>query len=461
METILTVLSYILPIALALGILVFVHELGHFLAAKLFGMRVEQFSIGFPPKVISKKIGETEYRIGATPLGGYVKISGMVDESLDSDYEASEPQPWEFRSKPVWQRMIVITAGVIFNLVLAALIFVGLKYFYGESYVPADQVPSVYIEEGSVAHRIGFRSGDRILAVNGRSIERFDEILGIQALAVDQATFTVERGGLTEVLEAPRDLATMVQNSTGAGVFGAGIYGDPYVRVMSVTSGSPGDRAGLQNGDRIVAVDGYPVRLGSEMITAVQNSEGRQLTLSVSREVAGTDTRQIFELTAIPELDDEAYRLGIGINTIDLLFSNPNIMKHKPYGVGEAIFAGFNSAWESTTATVLSFKKIFTGGDDVRDSVGGPVMIGKITKEALDHSWERFWFLVAMLSITLAIINILPIPALDGGHLLFLIYEGIVRKEPPLKFRMAVQQIGMVMILGLMVFLIVNDILKL
>ena len=246
METILTALSYIFPIALALGILVFVHELGHFLAAKLFGMRVEQFSIGFPPKIVSKTFGETEYRIGATPLGGYVKISGMVDESLDAEYEASQPQPWEFRSKPVWQRMVVITAGVIFNLIFAAAIFVGIKLAYGENYIPADKVPSIYVEDGSVAYKIGFRTGDRIWAVNGDQIERFDEILGMRALAADQATFSVERDGADIVVTAPKDLATMVQKSEGSGVFGAGIYGDPFVRVLSVSDGGPGDNGRAQ-----------------------------------------------------------------------------------------------------------------------------------------------------------------------------------------------------------------------
>jgi len=459
METILTVFSYILPIAMALGILVFVHELGHFLAAKFFGMRVEQFSIGFPPKIVGKTIGETEYRIGAIPLGGYVKISGMVDESLDADYEASEPQPWEFRSKPVWQRMIVILAGVTFNLVLAASIFVGLKLTYGDTYIPADMVPSIYVEDGSVAYKIGFRSGDRIWAVNGRPIERFDEILGMRALAADQATFSVERNGQVVIITAPKDLVTLVQKSTGSGIFGAGIYGDPYVRVLSVSSDGPGAKAGLANGDRILLVDGYPVRLASELIRGVEGSKGRDLKLTISRDTHDGIQRMV--LSVVPELQGENYRIGVGITTIDLLFSNPNILKHRPYGVGEAIFAGFNSAWESTVATLLSFKKIVTGGESIRDSVGGPVLIGKITKDALDRGWEPFWFIVAMLSITLAIINILPIPALDGGHLLFLIYEGIVRKEPPLKFRVVVQQIGMVMILGLMVFLIVNDILKL
>jgi regulator of sigma E protease len=459
METILNALSYVLPVILALGILVFVHELGHFLTAKMFKMRVEQFSIGFPPKVASKTIGETEYRIGATPLGGYVKISGMVDESMDAEFAASEPKPWEFRSKPVWQRMIVISAGVVFNLVLAALIFVGLKYAYGEDYVPADRVPAIYVEEGSVAHRIGFRSGDRVWAVNGENIERFDEILGLRSLAADQATFTVERQGQIQVLTAPEDLVTQLTRDRGSGIFGAGIYGEPYVQVLSVSEGGAGAEAGLQRGDKILLVDGYPVRVSSELIQGIKRSEGQELELTVDRETENGASQMV--VTAQPQLVDGEYRLGIGVVTRDLIFDNPRIYEHRPYGMGEAIVAGFKSAWESTVATVQSFKKLATGRESLRENLGGPVIIGKVTKEALDRGWEQFWFIVAMLSITLAFINILPIPALDGGHLVFLAYEGIARKEPPLKLRMAVQQVGMVLILGLMAFLIVNDILRL
>jgi regulator of sigma E protease len=258
---------------------------------------------------------------------------------------------------------------------------------------------------------------------------------------------------------APKDLASMMQKETGSGLFGAGIFGEPYVRILSVSDNGPGALAGLQTGDTVLELGGEPVRVSSELINGIQASEGQTLELVVRREHEDGDQEMV--LTMTPELDDGRYRIGVGIATVDLLFSNPEILKHQPYGFGEAIVAGIGSAWESTVATIQSFRKIFTGGESVRDSVGGPVMIGKITKEALDRGWEPFWFLVAMLSITLAIINILPIPALDGGHLVFLIYEGIVRREPSVRFRMAVQQIGMVMILGLMVFLIVNDILKL
>ncbi|MEM8559717.1 MAG: site-2 protease family protein, partial [Bacteroidota bacterium] len=171
MEFLLTAFSYVFWVVIALGILVFVHELGHFLAARAFGMRVDKFSIGFPPKLFGKKVGDTEYVIGATPLGGYVKIAGMIDESMDADFVGSEPQPDEFRSKPVWQRIVVITAGVIFNLIFAWLVYIGLAWGYGDSYIPAENVEQVYVAEGSIAYEMGLRTGDRVVAVNGDPLE--------------------------------------------------------------------------------------------------------------------------------------------------------------------------------------------------------------------------------------------------------------------------------------------------
>ncbi len=214
MQAVVQFLPYIGYILAAIMILVTVHELGHFLAAKLFGMRVEKFSVGFPPKVIGKQIGETEYVIGLTPLGGYVKIAGMVDESLDTEGMASEPQPWEFRAKPVWQRIIVITAGVIFNLILAWIVFSALRFSYGEAYVPASNVQGVYVQPGSLAARMGLRTGDRIEAVGGQPLERYDDLLS-RILNADELTFTVAREGRQETVTPAR--ATSSRSSTAPG----------------------------------------------------------------------------------------------------------------------------------------------------------------------------------------------------------------------------------------------------
>lgn len=462
----LTILSYVFWVAIALGLLIFVHELGHFLAAKAFGMRVEQFSIGFPPRLVGKKIGETEYRLGMIPLGGYVKISGMVDESLDTEFASREPQPWEFRAKPVWQRMVVISAGVVFNLILALLIFVGLRWYYGDVYVPAQRVQAVYVAPGSIAEEIGFRTGDRIVAVNDRELDSYEEFMALRALAARRVTFTVERDGRPVVLEAPQDLLARLNQTEGD----FGIDWLPAV-VGGVVSGGAAHEAGLRPGDRLLELDGEPVRFWMQLVDRLQQSDGGTRTLRFARadslaheppaeglrEVGRTLDARIYEAQVTPVRNDEGrYMIGISAPTADQLRAMFGI-ERRHYGLGEAVAAGARDTvgWVSLYGTLI--KRLFTGQDRVQDSVGGPLIIAKVTKEAAERSMFDFWRLVANLSIALAIFNILPIPVLDGGHLVFLAYEGITRREPSLRVRMAVQQVGMVLILAFMVFVIFND----
>lgn len=450
-NSLLTILSYVLWVGLALGILVFVHELGHFLSAKLFGMRVDRFSIGFPPKIFGKKIGETEYVIGATPLGGYVKIAGMIDESLDTDNLEQEPKPWEFRAKPVWQRVIVISAGVIFNMILAGFIYTGLSYSYGEQYVPMDSVPYVNVTEGSIADEMGLQSGDKILAVNGRNLERYNELFAPKNMTADQMTITVERNGQEKTLEAPVNLFTQLSKGNAAGVQPAdqmGIHRPPIVG--EIQEGSAADKAGLQSGDIVVSIGGQSTDSWQKLVAAVQKTKGQPVEVRWRRSVGGTaDT--LMAQTAPAEANGR-YLLGV----------MPGYeLKHQAYNLPGAIAAGVQTTGETTGAIVQNFKKIIVGDESFRQNVGGPIIIAKVTKEAADQGANRFWSLVAMLSITLAIINILPFPVLDGGHLMFLFYEGIVRREPSIRVRMILQQIGMVILLAFMAFVIVNDIMKL
>ena len=453
MDVVQSVLAYLIPIILALGILVFVHELGHFLAARLFGMRVEKFSIGFPPKILGKKVGETYYQIGATPLGGYVKISGMIDESMDNSFAQTDPQPWEFRAKPVWQRSVVICAGVVFNLLLAVAIFIGLKYTYGDQYIPADRVEQVYVEPGSVAGRMGLRTGDRIVAVNGERIEYYEQIGSIEAIMADRMTITVQRDGREVVLTAPPDLLTQLNASEG----NFGIWAIPSL-VGGVLPDAPAAEAGLQGGDRIVAIDGEPVRFWQQLTELVGASDGGPMVIAWEREAPGGTER--FERELTPYENQGRYMIGIQAATPEMLYDEFGVVQRE-YSFPEAMVEGTRATYTSTVATIVGFKRIFFGSESISENIGGPVAIAKATKEASDRSQADFWFLVAMLSITLAFLNILPIPALDGGHLVFLIYEGITRREPSLRFRMVVQQIGMVLILSFMVFVIFNDILRL
>ena len=504
MELALEIASYIFWILLALTLLVFVHEMGHFLAAKLFNMRVDRFSIGFPPKIFGKQIGETEYAIGATPLGGYVKIAGMIDESMDTDHLESEPDPWEFRAKPVWQRIIVITAGVIFNVVLAFFIFFGLKLAVGETYYPAENVQSVYVADSSLAYQMGLRTGDNILAVNGEPVQRYQNLtvinlFGTSNITMDRMNVTVERAGERITLQAPGDL---LEQLSEARIFG--ISALPPL-VGSVVGGSPADSLGLSSGDRIVSINGRRVRYWAQLTPALQAGTGpvrvqwqRSAALAEAAQGTGSDEARdavdqatgsdearaaldqgireeqevlyqdptsgagrMYEGSFVPQDTTEGIMLGVSAVTDGPLLAELYGQRHDRYGVGEAVVGGVEETWQFTTAFVMSLGRLFTGQDDLTKSVGGPVMIAKMTKNAAEAGAQYFWRFVAILSITLAIINILPIPALDGGHLMFLLYEGILRRKPSMKVRMAMQQAGMLLLLAFMVFVIFNDIVRL
>ena len=455
MDAVLDIASYFFWIALALGILVFIHELGHFLFARLFGMRVDAFSIGFPPVIWRKQIGETEWRLGAVPLGGYVKIAGMIDESVDTEFLGSEPQPDEFRSKPVWQRMLVISGGVLFNLILAFLIFIGLTMWYGEAYTPLDRVQEVFVADSSVAYGMGLRTGDRIVAVNGQRPERFEDVLSAETLTSDPFTLTVERGGETLTLEGPDQLLSRVSRAEGFGLYYA-----PSV-VGLVEDGSPAEAAGLRPGDRLLALGEADVRQWPQLIEAVAATEGEPAVLRYARPADAVEAGDpapderlgdavVFAVPVAAEETAAGYRLGVGV---DADYGR----EYARYGVVEAIGAGSQLAWEQVALYGSLFSRLFTGKENVRDSVGGPLLIAKMTKEAADQGLQSFWVIVAMLSIALAVFNILPIPVLDGGHLVFLLYEAVTRREPSVKVRIAVQQVGLVLLLAFMVFVIFND----
>ncbi len=465
MDAIVNFLPYIGYIILAITILVFVHEMGHFLAAKLFGMRVERFSIGFPPKLFGKQIGDTEYVIGATPLGGYVKILGMVDESMDTEGLAQEPQPWEFRAKPVWQRIIVITAGVIFNMVLAWFIFAVLKGTYGEEYLPASSVDAIHVFDNSLGHDIGLRTGDRLVSIGGEPLERFSDYRERMVLA-DPLTITVERDGQMVTLDGPRDIMTQLTRSDGD----LGI--DIYKAIVGDVSGSlPADSAGLQVGDRITRVGNQPIAFWSELSGAVQATGGQEIEVEFVRPdslsvptadspaqlVRDQGDAAVYTTRLRPQMVDSSLVLGVTVAPLVAQYQ----VEYEQYGFFESIGAGWNEVGAQTAGIAGNLGRVFSGRDNLRENLGGPVMVAKVARDAARLGWDRYWALVAMLSITLAILNILPIPALDGGHLVFLIYEGITRREPSLKVRMALQQVGMVLLLVFMVFIFGNDIVRL
>lgn len=436
----------ILLFVAAIFVLVLVHEFGHFIAAKAFGMKVHQFSIGFPPRLFGKKVGDTDYCISATPLGGYVKIAGMIDETNDSGFLTEEPKPYEFRSKPVWQRLIVMVAGVAFNILLAAFIFGMITFFYGKATFPAENVGELYIPETSLAHDIGFRTGDRVTHINGREIETYQSGMMVEMSEMTRSDlhFTVLRDGEEVSIQAPENFLDLLgQNPDFLSVANA----VPSI-IASVQPGSPAEEAGLQADDKIVEMDGEEVNYFVQMASKVRAADGA-IRMVIERDGQRIDK----ELTP----DPESGLIGVGMlnpsEYFDVIFESPGFFASMGSGVQET--------WTTTTSLIGGFGMMLSGSISVKDNLGGPVAIASVTREATDSGGVRgFWFLVAFLSISLAIVNMLPIPVLDGGHVMFLLYEAITRREPTVKVRMALQQIGLVFIIGLFIFVTFNDIMR-
>jgi len=443
MDWITGLLSTVAVFVAALFILVFIHELGHFIAAKFFKMRVDRFSIGFPPKIFGFQKGETEYVIGATPLGGYVKIAGMIDETMDDEFLDEEPKPWEFRSKPVWQRIIVITAGVIFNVILAAVIYAGMAMHYGEQVVPVERVEGLYIPEESLAGEMGFEKGDRLIGVNGERVQYFEELMNMAAITERDLAFMVERDDRITEIEAPSDFLDRVSRDGFLTI----LHAMP-AKIGQIQPGSPADEAGMKAGDEVISANGEPVGYWMELVDEIQNTQD-ELILVVQRD------SETVELSVKP--DPETQTIGIQI-TDPAQYFQPESITHN---FASAVGVGVNRTSDTFTGIIQGLVKMFTGDISVRENLGGPVAIANVTKQATDSGGMRgFWEITAFLSVTLAIMNMLPIPALDGGHFMFLVYEGITRREPSAKVRMALQQIGFILIIGIFIFVTFNDILR-
>ena len=424
---------------LGLTLLVGLHELGHMLTAKWFGMRVERFSIGFPPRVFGMKIGDTDYQFGAIPLGGYVKISGMVDESLDTEALQGEPQPWEFRAKPAWQRLIVMLGGIIVNVITGIVIFSLLVWSYGESYLPASEA-RYGVVTNELGRQMGFKDGDKVLAVNGKKLVAFDDIYAPDALLASDGSFSIDRGGQRLELPIPSDILDRLSENRGdAAMFVA--PAQPFL-VGRVMVGRPAAKAGLLPGDRVMAIDGQPVAFFHQFQQALKAHKGEPIQLTVER--AGLPV----QLAATVEKEGT---LGIQIEPLLHLST-------REYGLLEAIPVGTAQAFGVVTANVKAFGKIFRGEASASNSLSGPIGIAREFGGIFD--WLKFWRLVGMLSMVLAFMNLLPIPALDGGHAAFLLYEMVLGRKPSESFLENAQKVGMVLLLGLMVFAFGNDIYK-
>jgi len=434
-------MTYIIAAVIVLGVLIFIHELGHFFAAKIFGVRVERFSIGFPPRLFGKQIGETDYCVSAIPLGGYVKLSGMVDESLDTSTLTGAPH--EFMSKPLYQKVIIITAGVVMNFLLAVAIFGGIAWLQGESVLPSTTLG--YVQEGSIADSMGFQEGDKILSVNDKPVHNWKDIdRGFLENFGKDTRYVVERGGKT----IPIVIQWGNMKLTDTQQLGIG----PYIpaEVGSLVPGYPAAEAGLQTGDRIVAINDTAISSWGDMTEIINASPEKLLTITLLR----ANEKQDIQIT--PRADtvrDEAGneiavgRIGIGL-PIDYV----------KYSFFPAILKGFNDSIFWARMNITGFTRVITGKDSARDSLAGPIEIVKMAGNTAKQSFLGLIPLIAVLSVVLAMINILPIPALDGGHLVIILIEGIRKKPLSVKTKMVVQQIGMAFLLILMIFVFYNDI---
>jgi regulator of sigma E protease len=439
----------IAQLLLSLSILVAVHEMGHLLAAKYFGMRVEQFSIGFPPKIWSFRKGETEYALSAIPLGGYVKISGMIDESLDTESMKQEPQPWEFRSKPAWQRLIVMLGGIFVNVVVGILIFIGITYFIGDNYTKKNVVnENGGFAFGEVGEELGLKTGDKILLINGRNYDYVEELLKAENLLATDASYTIERNGQQKVIKLPPDFIQKFNDKENAMEFLSYRFAP---KVGKVSPNTIADRVGLQKGDCIVEINGVPVRYYDQLAKLVKNSDSTVTTISFKVERG----EQILSFTNEKFTDPKNKAIGFAATDQEFLAKAEENIR---YGFVESIPLGTKRAFSTLMVQIKAFGKVISGVLNPRKSLSGPIGIAQAFGG--DWDWGRFWSLTGVLSLVLAFMNLLPIPALDGGHVMFLTYEIVSRRKPSDKFLEAAQKVGMVFLLGLMVFIFANDILK-
>lgn len=430
---------------LSLSILVVLHEFGHYLPAKLFGTRVEKFFLFFDYKfaLFKKKIGETEWGIGWIPFGGYVKIAGMVDESMDKEQMQKPAEPWEYRSKPAWQRLIIILGGVTVNVILAFVIYWMMMFVYGEKFLPVSNMKDGVWVTSDAVKKIGVQTGDKIISVGDQKMVYFHEV-NEAILYGGGKPMVVERNGEILTLNIPKGIDQEVLKEKALSV-------DERVPfyVAELDEDNPNAKnCGIQVKDHITAINGTPIRYYDEFNTIVPTLKGQQITIDIERDGVGQ------QLTCMV---NDSGKVGIrpaNIKTNDLEKMGIYVYETKKYSFFEALPAGFNKTFETLGNYVKQFKVIFTPQGVQQIGSLGTIM----SMFPGEWNWEAFWQLTALLSIILAFINVLPIPALDGGHAIFIIYELITKKKPSDKFMERAQTVGMFLLLGLMVYALGNDI---
>lgn len=434
----------VILLILSLSILIVLHELGHFIPAKLFGTRVHKFYLFFDflfpfPNIANftlfkKKIGDTEYGLGWFPFGGTLQIAGMADETQDAEtLKNSEPQPWEFRSKPAWQRLIIMVGGVTVNMVLAMVIFSGLLWKYGEEFLPFKNMSNGIMIVDSLAYEIGLQNGDKIIAIDKQPAGNFEEFQ--KDLVLNEAkNITIERNGQQQDINFKEGFLSKLMKQKKAAFILPRV---PSI-VVQVQDGTGAAKAGMKKGDKITAINGVP--------TPYYDNVKNEITLNKGKEIAVTVERNGQPVELKGAVSKEGL-FGFGTQSYAEILKTERVN----YNFAAAIPAGIEKSISTLANYFKSLKMLFTSKEvKVKDSLGGFISMGKMFPDTFD--WEHFWILTATISVILAFMNILPIPMLDGGYVVFLLYEMVRGKPVPDKVQQYAQSVGMFIILGLLLF---------